>query len=43
VENEAMKIRECDHCGKDCEVPDDLEDDIAVFCSTRCRYEEAGW
>jgi len=38
-----MKIRECDHCGKDVEVPDDLEDYIPVFCSKKCRYEEAGW
>jgi len=38
-----MKKRECDHCGKLVEVPDDLDDNIAVFCSKKCRYEEAGF
>jgi len=38
-----MKIRECDHCGEEVEVPNDLEDDIAVFCSENCRYKEAGF
>ena len=37
------KIRECDHCGEDVEVPDDLDDDIAVLCSKQCSYAEAGW
>jgi len=40
---EKMKERECDGCGKIVMVPDDLEDDIAVFCSRKCRYQEAGW
>lgn len=38
-----MKIRECDCCGKNVEVPDDLDDDEAVFCSKKCSYKEAGW
>jgi len=38
-----MKKRECDSCGVEVEVPDDLPDDIAVFCSKKCSYREAGW
>jgi len=37
-----MSKRECDYCGKEVEVPDDLGE-IAVFCSKRCAYLEAGW
>jgi len=33
-----MKTRECDYCGRDVEVRDNLSDNIAVFCSTKCRY-----
>lgn len=40
--DEKMKKRECDHCGKEMEVPDDLEDYIAVFCDEKCSYAEAG-
>ena len=38
-----FKIRECDHCGKECNVPDSLPDDVAVFCSSKCSYKEAGF
>jgi len=40
---EMNKERECDHCGKVVKVPDNLDDDIAVFCSKKCSYAEAGW
>lgn len=34
------KIRECAHCGKEVEVPDDLEDYIPVFCNSDCSDRE---
>jgi len=42
-ETPKTKIRECDYCGKEIKVPSDLDDNIAVFCNSKCRYEEAGW
>jgi len=44
IEEANTKKVECAHCGKEVEVPDDINpDEIAVFCSTRCSYTEAGW